>query len=737
MTNFIRTTCSLGFCLAVALAASAAEELRFAPLFRYGTISDGVGLANLIPYDLDGDGKPELISCTLDGSPFAVSARGGTYVTSWHGPGTVCTGVTAGDRNLDGGAEVIVAGGLKLAIYDPRSLGAPVVTVTLPAGPAANDVALGNVDDDPAPEIVVVTGDAAHVYDGVTLELQWTAAGYGGAVVRIGDVDGDARQEIVVGALGGHVLDGAAEVQKWGYVGGFGAFDLGNVDADAKKEIVFQNNSSYSEPISILHGDTFAVTTLPSPWFDSLAVGDANGDGVNEVITGNNQWGDIQGRSATDGALLWHIDNPDHGTMGVGTADLDGNGTREVFWGAGGSSSGPDYLYIGTAASTQYSWRSLDLDGPYHSGTGDLDGDGRLEYVVGTRASQSGDGGVIEIFDVMTGISEGQLTLPQWGYTHAVGIGQLDADAALEVAALIGGVLHTWDGITRLPEFTSNGGGFGEVQSGDNMLIENLDGDPVDEIVIRGGEAVVLLNGASNIIQKSLTVDGYLIDFSVADLNGNSSRELVVATSTGLTVYDTASWSVLGSLATTGIADTAAGGGNVAVSFSSGFSSVRLQMFTGAALTPGYECSTPLAAKLAIGEIGDGETRLLASTHEGIRLFPLAADSCPEPTATFVMNWVNNLTFADATGDGRDDLLIDSYHSATVALLGLSSETRGDVDGDEVISFADIDAVADYLFGAEPGISTSADANADERVSPEDIFLLIDHEFAGGAAPQP
>jgi hypothetical protein len=723
---------------AIALAA-AGEDVRLLPSFRYGTISDGVGQANLVPYDLDGDGKAELISCS-NGAPFAVSARGGTYVTTWHGPAGSCTSIAAGDRDLDGGADIIVAADQKLSVFDPRSLGGPAVTIALPD--YAVDVAIGNVDDDPAPEIVVLGLAATLVYDGATLELQWTATGYGGYSVQIGDVDGDARREIVVTGPTGYVLDGAAEVQKWGYAGGFPAFTVGNVDGDAKDEIVFR--ASGNSAFTILNGDTFTTTTHAVDWyFDTLAVADANGDGLNEVITGNNQWGDIEGHSPVNGALLWSIYNPEHGTMAVGAADLDGDQTLEVFWGAGATSSGDDALFIGRASTVQYLWRCLDLDGQYFSAARDLDGDGRVEYVVATRASSSGyEGGIIEIFDAATRLSIGRLfTDDSWEYgISAIGIGQLDADPALEIAALVNGVLTTWDGSTHLQEF-SNSGGMSLVGSGDALLIANLDADAVDEIVVAAGEQVLVLNGASNFIQKSLVTGAPIVDFSAADLNGDSRRELVVATSSGLTVYDTASWGVLGSVAVASIHDTdatAAGGGTVAVSFHSyGDPAVPLQLYKGAALTPAFSCTTPWAAKLVVGDIGNGEMRLLTSSDDGIRVYPLDADTCPQSTPVFETSTIHSLKLADVTNDGRNELLIDSEYASAIALLGLSSELRGDVDGDQVITADDVETAVDQLFGAAPGTSPAADANADGRVSVEDAFVLIDHQFAGGAALQP
>jgi hypothetical protein len=322
-------------------------------------------------------------------------------------------------------------------------------------------------------------------------------------------------------------------------------------------------------------------------------------------------------------------------------------------------------------------------------------------------------------------------------------IGQLDGDAALEIAALVDGDLRTWDGITRQPEFSSNAGAYYTLPSGDWLLVTNLDADAVDEVVVvtnSSGWQLLVLNGASNIIQKSLPVSGILVDFAAADLNGNSSRELAVATENSVTIYDTTSWGVLGSVASADIEDldaTSAGGGTVAISTSRYHPSPYVKLYEGATLAPSYQCGTPYGGTLAFGEIGDGQMRLLVAGLTGIAVLPLDGASCPGPDIVFDTDRIHAMTFADVTGDGRNDLLIDARDGVAVALLGLSSELRGDADGDETVTTDDIDATADYLFGVQSGASPSADANADRRISVEDVFTLIDHEFAGGAPLQP
>jgi hypothetical protein len=725
VTKFIRGTGMLAVCLAMSVAA-AGEDVRLVPVFRAGGIYE---IRDAVAHDLDGDGKPELVACSRN-SPMAVRAEGETYSPAWYAAGAGCDGgLAAGDLDGDGGAEVLTAHLMNVLIFDPRTLSGPRTTLTIPGSTSIGDIAVGNVDEDAAREIVVVTSGAAYVFDGVTGELQWTATGYGGFTVAIGDVDGDARPEIVVSGSTGYVLDAVAEVQKWGYVGGFGSvWTLGNVDADAKHEIIFRSSNT----MYILNGDTFETSSWPTDDdVAALSVADANQDGTRELVAGE-YYGGTAGLNPATGAELWRISGSSYDTVrSVGSVDFDGDGVLEVFRAA------QNGLSVGHAGTTAPQWTSYAYYGPYDSAFGDLDGDGHLEYVIGAYQGPY-SGGAIEVFDSRTHASLGTLTLPSYSnYLAAVAVGQLDNDPALEIAALAGyssATLYVWDGVTRQIEFTSNSSG----TLGTVMMVQNIDGDAVDEIIVGTTDLhVLVLNGASNIIQKSISTSGTPNDFAIADLNADGKGELVVGMSNNVTVYDTTSWAVLGSQAGTWISDvdaTSAGGGTVAIA--ADYSTDHFRLFKGAALTPSYTCVVS-SARLTFANAG-GEDRLVVADNSGnFSVYPLGGDTCPDVTSTFGTWSVSGLKSRDVTGDGRAELIIDAWGTTAVALFGLSSEPRGDIDGDESITSDDIDDAVDYLFGAQPGISPSADTTADERVSPEDIFLLINYEFAGGAAPQP
>jgi hypothetical protein len=720
MTRRVTRACLLAVCCAAALRG-AAGEMPAVPAFRYGIIADFVGFANIVPADITGDGRPEIISCS-NGAPFAMEYRSGAYAQRWFGPAVDCKAVAAGDADGDGATDVIVAGSTGLYIFDPRGSGAPRASVAIPT--VANDVAFGNVDFDAAPEIVVVSNFKTYVYDAATLQLQWTVS-HGGNHGVIADVDGDARNEIILGD--GSILDGGHQVLKWGYLGGFQYLTAGNVDADAKAEIVFTPNG-YATSVTVLNGDTMTTSTVTGfPTIQELAVGDADGDGVNEIIAGNDQWGSITARHA-DSTAAWSIDHPDSGCMAIAVADVDGDGVREVIWGAGWSSSGQDALYVGNAQTHTVEWVSVDLDGPFSVAAGDLDGDGRTELVVVAASSESGyAGSIVKIFDAATGVEQREITM---GYSYAsrVAIAQLDGDPALEIAVYTQSVIRVFDGVTGAIEWTSPGSLLG-------MVIANVDADPTSEIITSYDGKLVVIHGLTNIIQSSRVFSGQPL--AAGDVTGDGVPEVIAATTTTLYVFSStlANQTEVPLGNAVAATTTTQNGGRIAVLADYG----RQLLLLDKTLTQQWTCPSPdniAYTAVAFGTVA-GQLRLLSGDQTGvIRAMPLGGNTCPSSDTRSLGSRVNDLSVADVNGDGRSELIAGSFNAAEISLIGLPTEMRGDVNGDAVIAENDIDQLVDYLFSTGTGLSPTGDANADERLSGEDAFALIHYQFSGGSLPQ-
>ena len=65
---------------------------------------------------------------------------------------------------------------------------------------------------------------------------------------------------------------------------------------------------------------------------DALTLFDVNGDGILDILYGDDQWGNIYSIDSITGEVFWQVKNLDHGVMDFASKDIE--------------------------------WRSLDLEGP-------------------------------------------------------------------------------------------------------------------------------------------------------------------------------------------------------------------------------------------------------------------------------------------------------------------------------------------------------------------------------------
>lgn len=265
--------------------------------------------------------------------------------------------------------------------------------------------------------------------------------------VAHGDIDGDGKDEIIIGmgpisgdqtAPAGHfeVLDSNHQHLFWGQVN-WGPYNEGN-------------------------GETWPTC------------GDIDGDGKDEILIGLGKGGmgiievfsvsDNQLKHLTWMASTWNEYNLARGEVRPSSGDLDGDGKDDIIIGLGPVADNPEMpggTYEVLSGSGQHmAWGEVgwadynQLNGESRPVIGDLDGDGTNEIIVGLG---SGANGAFEIQNYNDGkiINQAWLETPWWQEYNAVSgetrpaVGNLDNDESDELVISLGkgggGWIHLFD----------------------------------------------------------------------------------------------------------------------------------------------------------------------------------------------------------------------------------------------------------------------------------------------------
>jgi len=539
------------------------EELPYVEKWRTGVFGENIGQGGIIAEDIDLDGKTEIVCSARSGGAggnnfwyileYMPSERQYVrkHISDPYPEGIVQ--ISAFDLDASGTSEILL--GLstgRILIYDSSSL-EQIGSIDSPAD-SIRHMEFADGDNDSQKEIIFCDSSTMYFCDPATLTLEHQIP-FSASDFEVGNVDLDSATEIILAS--GQVLefDGLSTTVEWDYPEGeFGFYlEISDIDSDGIEEIIGASAWYYIT--------AFDADIQSSKWqirarldIRALLMSDVNGDGVEELLYGDAQGGDIHCYDAVTVTEKGWIDNPEPGVTQIAVSDVDADGDLEILWGAGNMSTGKDHLLIYGIPSLSLEWQNQHIDGPFHAiDVGDVDSDGRDEIVYASSESNSGyDGGVIFICDAVTHVLEWQSPESMFGMRgiHDLEIGDVDDDGEQEIVVatddriygaiyVINGKTHElencYDSFFLVPVFEI------EIADIDNDgRTEIIAGDASENSLARGIH-VYVLDGSSGIIEWSTMIrDGFYTDvysLEVGDIDNDGVLE-IVATNDNIFVID-------------------------------------------------------------------------------------------------------------------------------------------------------------------------------------------------------
>ncbi len=289
-----------------------------APTYARSTATTGRAPFSVAIGDLNGDGRPDLVTADANSSTVSVLLAGGptdapTYTRSTTSTGSSPYSVAIGDLNGDGRPDLVTA-----------DFGSNAVSVLLAGGPTdaptytrssattgtnPRSVAIGDLNGDGRPDLVTadLSSDAVSVLlaagptDAPTYTRSTTSTGARPTSVAIGDLNGDTRPDLVTTDSGSNTVsvllaggptDAPTYTRSTTTTGTRpNSVAIGDLSGDGRPDLVTTDSGSNAVSVLLAGGPTDAPTytrsTAPTGGDGpiSVAIGDLNGDGRPDLVT--------------------------------------------------------------------------------------------------------------------------------------------------------------------------------------------------------------------------------------------------------------------------------------------------------------------------------------------------------------------------------------------------------------------------------------------------------------------
>ncbi|MCB4437542.1 VCBS repeat-containing protein [Alteromonas sp. McT4-15] len=486
--------------------------------------------------DFDHDGENEVLSTDSQNRVFLLSYQNGSYNQTWMYPYIIEQGgtvkqVLSTDFDNDDYPDIIVISQHSVSVITDVD---ETATTLLTTDNYIHSAVLGDIDNDGDDELAYLysSSDYGEASDIVVVDLGspesplFTFTAEDSYEIALGNVDSDAQLELVTNS--GLVYDLESGENQWFLNSGFSTSHIAvaDINGDGIEEIVGADSWSYIYVYSAQNKSQ--ITSIENFNTCDISSGKLTEDSTPVLLVGDCQWGNIHAMKLSNNTLtsVFSVDMVDHGSSSLTLGDADNDGLNELLWGTGTTHSGEDLLVTAdvtaTSATIKTTATTHQLDSFNAAGWADLyPGDERAVFFVPSTGNGY-DGSKVLLMENTGNYITSEEISSNWDGSRIAVTTDYNNDGAGD---LFLPTAQTYDGAfaaMQLNDFSIQYEITGSY-SNDVSVIKAFDfnNDGFEDAVYVDGRTLKAIDVNNQVILATYTMTQYFRDFDIVAMNGN------------------------------------------------------------------------------------------------------------------------------------------------------------------------------------------------------------------------